>query len=236
MTEIQPPILYSQSRAAAVLYAIALETAEMLLDGTGLVAVNLGGFGIVNAAWFDYGASSIGPYREFSIGIMASRERLRISAAANLLRGRAGSVGAFILALPVDSEVARSGGVALYGLPKTRLDLALRWSPRRLDAAPYNEEGKPIFSMQLPLGFGVPCWVRQLLIYSRIEGRILATSISTSWFAQIDLVGRPRLTVENRHHPIGQLVTSLGLESARPLAIVHGKLQYAELPPPTRSC
>jgi hypothetical protein len=226
MTVLAPPIAYRKARAAAVLYAIALE-------GTGLYAVGIAGRGVINAAWFDYGESSIGAYREFSLGIIASRERLRVSTIGHVLRGRTPGIGAWILALPVDSELARSGGIAVYGLPKTRLNLGLDWSPSNLDAS-LCDQGQNILSMQLTLGLGIPFWVRRLLIYSRLDGQLLATPIATNWLTQIDLVGRPRLTIAAHQHPLGQLAAQLGLESAHPIATVHGKLRHAELPPPTR--
>jgi hypothetical protein len=229
-----PPIVYRQSRVAAVLYAIPLGLARQQLAGTGLLPVNFAGFGVVNAAWFDYGTSSIGAYREFSLGVMASAKPLRFTAAAQLLLGKAGPVGAYIVALPVDSELARSGGVELYGLPKTLVGFALDWSTSKLDAV-VTDAGRQVFSMQLPLGFGIPVWLRQLVIYSKRDEQLLTTSIATRLTAQIDLVGRPRLAVEDRSHPLGQLLTQLGLESARSLGTLHGRLRFATLPPPPMS-
>lgn len=231
MTDIRPPIVYRHSRAAAVLYAIASETAESLLAGTGLRAVTIAGRAVVNVAWFEYAESSIGPYREFSLGIIASRERLRLTNVANLLRGRASGIGAFIVALPVDSEVARGGGVALYGLPKTLLELQSNWQPSHLEVT-ISEQARTILTLHLPLGAGFPLRVRQLLIFSRLQGQILSTPIDTDWVTRLDLVGRPRLTVVDRSHELGHLVTQLGLASAHRIATVHGQLRYAELPSP----
>jgi hypothetical protein len=231
MTEIRPPIVYRQSRAAAVLYAIASETAESFLQGTGLQAIEVGGHAVVNAAWFEYAESSIGPYREFSLGIVASRERLRLTNLANLLRGRASGIGAFVVALPVDSELACAGGVALYGLPKSLLKLESSWQPSQLEVT-ISEQAQTILSMRLPLGVGLPLRIQQLLIFSRLAGQLLSTPIVTDWDSRLDLVGRPRLTVADRSHTLGRLLTELGLESARSIATVHGQLRYAKLPPP----
>jgi hypothetical protein len=222
-------VVYRDSRAAAVLYAIPLALAERSLAGTDLRPICLAGYAVVNAAWFDYGESTIGAYREFSLGVMASQEKLRIATVAQLLLGKAGAVGAHILALPVDSELARAGGVARYGLPKTLVDFSLGWTKSSLTAT-IETNARQVLAMQLPLHRGIPAWLRQLVIFSRLEGRLLTTTISTRWFAQIDLVGRPRLAVEDRSHPLGELVTQLGLETAPVMAIVHGKLVRAELP------
>lgn len=215
-------------------YSVPTEIARQLLDGTGLVAVTLAGRSIINATWFDYGESSIGAYREFSLGVVASRETLHVSALASLLLGRAASFGSYILALPVDSEVARAGGVAWYGLPKTKVEFGLAWGSSKLNAT-ISDQGQPILSMQVPIGLGIPCWIRELVIYSQLEGKTLRTPIATNWLAQIDLVCRPRLTVAQPEHSLGRFMTRLGLQSARPLAVVHGRLRYAQLPPPVHS-
>jgi hypothetical protein len=226
-----PPVIYRKSRVASVLYAVALGTVQRHLEGTGLVPVSLSGLGLVNAAWFDYGTSSIGAYRELSLGVIASVQKLRPRAAIDLLLGRAGPIGAYVVALPVDSEVARSGGVKLYGLPKTLVDFSFDWSKSELFAT-VTDAGRRVLSMQVPRRLGLPAWLRQLVIYSQLDGRLLTTTIATHWLAQIDLVGHPRLTVEDRSHPLCQLVTEMGLQSARSLAIIHGQLRYAELPLP----
>lgn len=189
--------------------------------------------GLVHATWFDYGESTIGPYREFSIGVLASRQTLGFSTLPRLVRGEVEAVGSYVLALPVDSEAARVGGVKLYGLPKTRLDFTLRWARASLEAE-LLDEGRPQLTMQFPLRRGLSVPMRRLVIYSMRNGQLITTSISMRWHAQLDLVGRPRLRVSDPDQPLGRLIGELGMESARVLAITHGRLEYAELPVPIR--
>jgi hypothetical protein len=232
MNERIPPVIYRKSRVASVLYAVPLATVRHYLEGTGLLPVSLAGLGVVNAAWFDYGESSIGAYRELSLGVIASARELHLGNAIDLMLGKASPMGAYVVALPVDSEAARSGGVKHYGLPKTLVDFNLDWSKSELIATVMNA-GKPLLSMRIPRKFGIPAWLRELVIYSKRDGQLLTTTISTHWLALIDLVGHPRLTVEDRTHPLGQVTSDLGLESASSLAIIHGQLRYANLPLPT---
>lgn len=226
----RPPVVYRNSRAAAAFFLVPLDLAQDLLQDTALHAVGFGKFGVLNATWFDYAESSIGPYHEFSLGVVASTERQRLQQAASLLRGKA-RLGSFVLALPVDSEVARAGGLEHFGLPKTLAEFRLNWSRSRLTAA-LAQDGNTIVSMDLPLGLGLPVQVRDLVVFSKRAGRLVTTTIPTQWPVKLDPVGRPRLKIHTRHHPLGQLMTRLDLENARTLFVVHGPLEHAQLPLP----
>lgn len=228
-------VIYRNSRAAAVFYAVPFRLAQQRLEGTGLFAVRIGDYGIVNATWFDYGETSIGPYREFSLGIVASPEQHRLRLAIHLITGSKPSLGSFVLALPVDLEVARAGGVQQFNLPKSLVQFGMKWSDSELQASIASTGGSPndsgvILSMTVPLRVGIPIRVGQLTIYSVQEGKLLATGVNTQWPAKLDLVSRPALTVIKRSHPIGNEMAGLALETSRVLAVVHGPLQYAALP------
>jgi hypothetical protein len=231
MSPISPPILYRQSLTAAVLYAISYDQAQSLLADTGLFALRLGGYGIVNVAWFDYGASTIGAYREFSLGVMAATTKVTIGSAAQLLRGRSEHLGAFVVALPVDSEVACRGGVALYGLPKTVVRFELDWQASWLKASLHDQETH-ILSMRVPIGKGFPIPMKRLTLFSVLDGQLLTTEVATDWSMRIAWGGRPQLSLGERSHPLSKLVDSIGLETARALVTLHGPLHHARLDAP----
>lgn len=227
----RPPVVYRNSRAVAVFFLVPFGVAQDLLQHSGLHAVGFGKFGVLNATWFDYAESSIGAYHEFSLGIVASTEQRRLRLAAGFLSGKKGHLGSFVLALPVDSEVARVGGLEHFGLPKTLAEFRMSWQPSRLSAV-LAQDGNPIVSMDLPLGLGLPVQVRDLAVFSRRAGQLITTVIPTRWTVKLDPIGRPSVRIFNRHHPLGQLMSGLDLENARTLVIVHGPLAYAELTVP----
>jgi hypothetical protein len=230
----RPPVVYRNSRAAAAFFLVPHDLAQDSLMHSGLHAVGFGKFGIINATWFDYAESTIGPYHEFSIGIVASSERRRLRLAASILSGNKGSLGSFVLALPVDSEVARAGGVEHFGLPKSLAEFEMEWHDSRLSAA-LAQHGKPTISMDLPLVRGLPVRVRDLVVFSKRAGKLVTTVIPTLWPVKLDPIGRPTLKIHDRHHPLGQLMTKLDLEHARALLIVHGQLVSAQLSVPNHA-
>lgn len=232
MSSNLPPVIYRNSRAAAIFYAVPHRLAQQRLEGTGLFAVRIGNYGIVNATWFDYAETSIGPYREFSLGIVASPEQHRLRLAVNLIAGLKGdALGSFVLALPVDSEAARAGGVQHFSLPKSLVRFRCDWSGPQLQAGIQGSCG-PVVSMTVPLRLGIPINVGRLAIYSMHAGGLLTTQVNTQWPAKLDLMGRPTLTITDRHHSVGREMAGLALEAAPVLAVVHGPLLYAALPVP----
>jgi hypothetical protein len=146
-----------------------------------------------------------------------------------LIAGSKPSLGSFVLALPVDSEFARAGGVQHFNLPKSLVQFRMRWLSTELQAS-IASTGGTVLSMMVPLRMGIPIRAGQLTIFSLREGQLLTTRVDPQWPAKLDLVGRPTLAVNNRSHPIGREVAGLALEVSRVLAVVHGPLQYAALP------
>jgi hypothetical protein len=222
------PVNYGRARVASLIYLVSPVTAQTALFGISMRPFRVGKHALLSVAWFDYESSDFGPYRELSIGVVVDSDTNTLRTAVSALTNRFFTLGTFVLALPVTNTEAAVAGVQHLGLPKTKVDLPLTWSKGVLDAT-VVDQSRRILSMRIPLGIGPSPKVPALTIYSVRGGRLLRTRVETDFRPEIDLVGRPRLSVEERSHPLSQLVDRFGLERAPCVGIAHGDIRSAKL-------
>jgi hypothetical protein len=213
---------------ASVLYLVSAKAACEALAQTSLLPLSVGKHALLSVAWFDYETSAFGPYRELSVGIVADSERNVFRTAVSALTRRFLTLGTFVLALPVSNAAAATAGLQQLGLPKTFAGLPFTWSKGTLDAT-VVDDSKRVLSMRVPLGLGPSTRIPSLTIYSRHRGELLRTQVETNFRPQMDWVGRPRLTVEERGHPLSQLFERFDVEHARCVGIAHGDMTSARL-------
>lgn len=226
--ELRYPVSFRNSRVCSVLYVVSARAAEAHLAGTLARPVLLGNKALLSVTWFDYGASDLGSYSEFSVGVLCDTQAHIVKSVSAAVLGQVLTLGAYVLALPVTLERARKEGVERLGLPKTLLDLRLGWAPRLLEASAL-ERGERVLSMQVPLRFGLKVTVPSLVVYSNLGGALLRTSVATEFRPQVDLLSRPRLRLEAPDHPLCTLLKSFSIDQAACVAIVHGPMPTASL-------
>lgn len=227
-SDLRYPVAFRNSRVCSVLYVTSGQAAERHLAGTLARPVIIGHSALLSLTWFDYADSDLGAYREFSVGVLCDTQGSVFKSATMAVLRRVMTLGAYVLSLPVTSELARLEGVERLGLPKTLLDLRLGWTPRLLDAR-VLDRGERVLGMQVPLGFGPKISVPTLVVYSKLGGELLRTSVATDFRPRVDLLSRPRLRLEAPDHPLCALLQSFSVDQATCVAVVHGPMPTASL-------
>jgi len=225
------PIHYRDGTVASLVYPISRERAEAALEGTSLRPVQIPKVGCVaSITWFEYGATSIGPYNELAVSVAARLgSEHRTGSLLDWARGGF-EVGGWVVSLPVDSEVARVGGVELLGLPKCTLELTSKSSASSLSVE-VRDGGRSISALQVHKKRGIRLSVHRIVIYSKRSGSLLRTTIKTSWRPELTLPGQSAWRPKAPDHPLVEATSALGIEG-KPLAIVHGSGFEAWLPEP----
>ncbi|MFT3810516.1 MAG: hypothetical protein QM698_11405 [Micropepsaceae bacterium] len=112
----------------------------------------LPGRGLVALTFFSYAVCDNDPYNEVSVAVVIRRPGARGPHALELLSSmRRQSFFAHVLALPVDTEIARVRGVHGYQLPKWRTGIDLDIVPGGVTAAIAATDGKPDVTLTAPL-------------------------------------------------------------------------------------
>jgi len=204
----------------AAIYLISGSTAREIVDGQKLHPLILpGNRAVAVLSLFDFMASSIGPYRELSIGVLASPVRVSLRNVLSALKGSL-STGTWVIALPVSSPVACRGGIELFGYPKSLSCIDVHIT-NGICSYSVEEDGQELVSCHLPLGLGLRIPVRQLVTYSSLSGHLIETKIPVCWYPTLSSGRGVRMRLGATNHPLLQAIGRLGLPT-EPTFLLHG--------------
>ena len=144
---VKVPIFYEDTTSMNAVFTASTARVVELLPHPDLHPVELRrGRCLLNVAGFEYRRSGLGVYNEVAIAasVTFGRRAVRLLDAAAALVRHAFSL--HILHLPVTTELARVGGVEVYGYPKFLADITFTRGERRL-ACTLAEGGARILAL-----------------------------------------------------------------------------------------
>lgn len=223
------PVRYRDGRVVSAFYLIKSSNARRAVACSKLHPVILPGKrSIVVLTLFDYLDTSIGPYREFSIGVLVSPAPRLTTNIISAVTGAA-ALGAWILALPVTSQLACQGGIELFGYPKSLNCIDVQFTHDTCSYSVHDDSGESV-AFSCPLKRGPKIWVTRLHTYSELNGQVLRTDIETRWQPAITNGKGARLRIGSEDQPIAAIAASLELP-LEPIFLLHGSRFSATLPP-----
>jgi hypothetical protein len=172
---------------------------------------------------FEYRKTDIDPYNEFSISFPISFGAPAIPGATigwQMLNRR---FTAYVWQLPVTTEIARIGGVDLYGYPKFLADIVFRREPEWIECK-LSEKGQEILTLRGKVLRTLPGKTLRYCTYSMKDGIPLVANVATNplEFAQTNARDAATLTLGDAH-PIATALKGIGLN---PLPMMY---QYSPL-------
>ncbi len=197
------------------------------------------GYGLVALTFFAYWVCDNDPYKEVSVAVVVRDPGARGPHALELFRDlRRRTFFAHVLALPVDTEIARVRGLYGYQLPKwcTGIDLTLGdEATARIDTT----DGKPDLALRVP----VPT-LRPVAAHSHMATNILINRIDGTWHQT--LVQSNVLTFGERMFPrdvaltrgggpISQLLDGLGASTILRMNVVKDGQIILNMPLPLKA-
>jgi len=223
------PARFNDGRVVAAVFTIPFERAREAVTPPQLHPVEVPGkkaFAVI--CTFEYVDSSLGPYREFAVGVVARRGQSSGPLSTLDLFSTRPDTGAWIVAMPVTSEKARRYGVDLFGFPKTLMSVSVQRTSGSCSTAVLDDE-RPIVTTHVPLEFGPKIPVPWLVTYTSKSGQLLRTRIRTKWWATLSSGAKARVEITDSSHPLAQSLLQLGLPKS-PLIVLHGERFRAILP------
>jgi hypothetical protein len=165
---------------------------------------------------FEYRKSDLGPYNEFCIGVGVTFRKGQIPLATVASQFLRRSLSAYIWHLPVTTELARLGGVEVYGYPKFIAEIDFIREPDRI-RCDLSAEGKRILSLTGKTPATEAGKRLEYTTYSIKDGNPLRTRIVVNplEFAQSTSRDAARLEIGSGH-PICEELQSIGL-GAKPI-------------------
>jgi hypothetical protein len=223
------PILYYDCTSLTAIYTASTDKVKRYLPHPDMRLIEfVPGRCLVTFTAFEYRKTDIGLYNEFSIACLIRFRQMQIpgvSIARHLLKR---SFPAYVWHLPVTTEIARAGGVELYGYPKFIGEIEFRRSEEWIECS-LGEQGTHILTLRgkvLPTARGKPM---RYVTYSLKDGVPLVTNvfINPVEFAQSTSRTDAELEIGTAHSICDEL-TSIGL-GTKPLIYQFSPVNQAIL-------
>jgi hypothetical protein len=206
------PVFYYDNTSLQAIYTASTTKVKKLLPDPqmNLIEMSPGRCTVVFTA-FEYRNSDLGPYNEFSISFPIAFQKRQIPGLTLWSQMRHASFTVHIWKLPVTTEIARRGGVELYGYPKFLADIFFdkgkEWVSCRL-----AEEGEEILTLTGRVLPTAGQRTSRIVTYSIIDDIPLSANvvIHALEFAQSRDGQAARVTVAG-NHPISEILRQIEL-------------------------
>jgi hypothetical protein len=216
MGELELPIRFTDGSALACIYRVDLAAARDIMTGDCFEPLPVGGRAMVQLMALEYRDSSVGPYNELGLLVLARRPG-SLPSAMRLLMAPATveDAGWFVVTLPVTTGLTCASGRELWGFPKyvTRIDTE------------FARDGvEVILGEELVIEhrgrFGVPMPAPPYVFFTELDGRLLRTVVPTRHRLRMGGARSVRVHVTG-DGPTAAAVRRLGLAGRRPMVVAR---------------
>lgn len=219
---VQLPGRYLDTSIAVAAFRVDGDAAAGLVGHLDVRPVRLGGAALAVVAFADYRRTSVGPYREAGLVVLAEPiEGRRLPLPVQLLAPvRHRTVGLAVVDLPVTTAPADASGRELFGYPKFVTEVAIGFGDGRFLGEVHDPDGAPVCALEGRVGRSVRVPGRDLLTYTRHRGRRWRTELTTAGSFALHPRPRLRLRLGASRHPMRDHLAVLGLAEATPAVLV----------------
>ncbi len=223
------PVFYYDTTSMTVIYTATTAKVKDLLPVAGMHPMELApGRALVAFTAFEYRKTDIDPYNELAISFpitYAKKPIPFVSAGLQMVRR---CMSAYVWQLPVTTEIARQGGVDMYGYPKFIADIEFQKDSDTL-TCDLSENGQKILSVKGSVLPTKPQKVSRYITYSVIDEIVLRTNVFINPVQYAQTTSRRAARIElGTTHAICTTLKELDL-SPHPVAYQYSPINQAIL-------
>jgi hypothetical protein len=142
------PVFYYDNTAMTAIYTASTSAVKALLPLEDMHPIELlPGRCLAAFTAFEYRKTDIDPYNEFSISFLVSLKTQPVPGVTGAMQLLQRCFTAYVWQLPVTTEIARAGGVDLYGYPKFLADIVFKRERNWIECS-LSENGKDILTLR----------------------------------------------------------------------------------------
>lgn len=225
--ELELPILYFDVSVRQLNFWVDYDKALPKLEGTGLEPVRFSkGKTVVSMVFYNYRRTSVSSYEKLALAITAqpqspNNKTLRLITIFGIPMIR-GGISAYVLELPVTTDIARAGGREIWGYPKFVTRLPFKFSETGFEFGALDlATGESIVSVKADLSKGKGMTVRgfDLVTYSNLNDWILKTVVNVDVKYKTYLNKPAEIKVGPAKHRMTENLRDLGLDHMPPFVI-----------------
>jgi len=193
------------------------------------------GYGLVAVTFFSYSVCDNDPYNEVSIAIVVRKPNARGPHIAELMKSiRQRHFYAHVLALPVDTEIARVRGVYGYQLPKwlTQIDVDINSKHVQANIADLN--GKLDLSLKTPVPtlkhVDSETHINKATMLHVVDGKWHQTEVQSNILSFAQKLFPKNVELQKHDGPLTKLLNELGASKILRLDVVEDAQVVLNLP------
>ncbi|KKW80582.1 acetoacetate decarboxylase [Acinetobacter sp. AG1] len=198
------------------------------------------GYGLVSLTFFSYAVGDVDPYDEVSIAIVVRQPNAHYFHSTELLSSmRKHNYYGYVLALPVDTEIARVRGVYGYQLPKWLTPIDMKIDHQQVQAHIYNTDGKPDLSLTAPIptikNVKPQSRIETKTMFNQVDGQWHQTSVQSNTLAFGQKLFPKNVELVRSGGPLSKLIDELGANKVLRLDVVKDAQLALNMPIPMPS-
>jgi hypothetical protein len=208
------PVFYYDNTSMTAVFTAATRKVKALLPDSKMRPLELlPGRCAVAFSAFEYRDTDIDPYNEFSIAFLISYDRHTLPG-LGLLRGLMNRCfEAYVWQLPVTTEIARWGGVELYGYPKFTADIDFTRTSNQLTCR-LALSGQHILTLNGSMPRTAPAKTLRYRAYSMKDRQPLCANVYTNRLEFTQSVFPKAVALQLGDHEIAQQLRELNLSKS----------------------
>ncbi|MBN1654749.1 MAG: acetoacetate decarboxylase family protein [Deltaproteobacteria bacterium] len=228
--EVDLPIFYSDYGYAHFLFWADYPKVVPKLEGTGFTPCKFfGAKAAVLLNFFEYRQTAIGPYNEVGLSILCYAKTLKNPGMflPQLLRDAMHwRVGAYVINLPVTSEIAYLAGKEIWSYPKFVTPISVDLKGRQFRGQVEDPRlHKPIFELAGTIGWlgpGLSNSSASFISHTTHQGKPLRilTEVDARFKANLGFRGRLAVNEQSEHDMAANLL-DMGLQDKRPIFTMY---------------
>ena len=221
--ELALPVHYTDGSALACIYRVDLAAARSVIADDWFEPLPVGGKAMAQLMALEYRETSVGPYNELGLLVLARRSGSAPSTIRTLLTpASVETAGWYAVSLPVTTGFACAAGRELWGFPKyvTRIDTEfVRDGAQVILGDELVVEHRARFGMKV----SAPTYV----CFSALDGRIIRTVVPMEHTLRLGGARSVQVHVTG-DGPTAQVAQRLGLDRLRPMMAARAdQLKFA---------
>ncbi|OUY06848.1 acetoacetate decarboxylase family protein [Acinetobacter populi] len=198
------------------------------------------GYGLVSLTFFSYAVGDVDPYNEVSVAVVVRQPSAHKFHTTELLSSmRNHKYYGHVLALPVDTEIARVRGVYGYQLPKWLTTIDMTIGNKNVEAQIFNIDGKPDVSITAPLpkikNVKPQSHIETKTMFNLVDGQWHSTSVESNTLAFGQQLFPRNVQLVRNGGPITKLLDELGAGKVLRLDVVKDAQLALNMPIPLES-
>lgn len=220
------PIFYYDTTAVYAFFLADRTRIDRELAGTALASgLHVGAKSLVVLACYEYRDTSVGVYNEVGLAAAVSLEPSVSPLAGwrDLLRASPDERhnGLHVLDLPVTTPQANAAGREIWGFPKFVTTIPFNMQKREFFCAVDDPVGAgEIMRLEGKMGVSLPAQPVSLTLYTLLNRQMLRTHVNARGRSWMAAPGSVRLNVGNSEHAMAERLRRLGLDGAKPFALM----------------